>query len=158
MDGGSSAPNARRQHTDDVVGANAQKRGANRQKAAKMHRRRRKHTETRRKQTETWRSHTKTRRKIIETGRKHTERRSKRQEQNTNHRDGANRKKRSRRWTRKPQCWREKGIKIWIAQGLTLLLTIAGRVVHPSEPTWLGETYTNLPPPTRPSDSCHPSH
>ena len=34
MDGGSSAPNARRKYTNDVVGANAQRRGANRQKVA----------------------------------------------------------------------------------------------------------------------------
>ena len=33
MDGGSSASNVRRKHTDDVVGTNAQRRGANRQKA-----------------------------------------------------------------------------------------------------------------------------
>ena len=57
MDGGSSAPNVRRKHTDDVVGVNAQRRSANRQKATQMHRGRRKHTETRWKQTEPWLSH-----------------------------------------------------------------------------------------------------
>ena len=34
MDGRSSAPNARRKYTENVVGANAQRRGTNKQKAA----------------------------------------------------------------------------------------------------------------------------
>ena len=115
----------------------------------------RKHTETRRQVTEMGRKHTekrrpntKTRRKLTETGRKHKQRRLNRQEQYTNHRDGAKRKKRLGRWTRKPQRWREKGIKILSPKDLPLPPTIAGWGVQPTEPTWLGETRLNPPDPT----------
>ena len=115
---------------------------------------RRSHTETRRQVTEMGRKHTKkrhpnteTRRKLTETGRKHKQRRLNKQKQYTNHRDGAKRKKRPGRWTRKPQCWREKGIKILSPQGLPLSPTIAGRGVQTAEATWLGETRLNPPDP-----------
>ena len=115
---------------------------------------RRSHIETRLQVTEMGRKHTKKRRpntetprKLTETGRKHKQRRLNRQEQYTNHRDGAKRKKRPGRWTRKPQSWREKGIKILSPQGLPLPPTIAGQGVQPAEPTWLGETCLNPPDP-----------
>ena len=131
----------------------------------------RKVTETRRKHTETRRSHTKTRRQVMETGRKHTEKRrkvtktrrkhkqwhSKRQERYTNHRDDANRKKIPGRWTRKPQRWREKGIKILSAQGYPCCQqSQAGLSIRPSRRGWAKPAQT--PPPTWPSDSRHPSH
>ena len=86
MDGGSSVPNARHKHIDNVVGANAQRRGADRQKAAQMHRGRRKHvTKMRQKQTKPRRSHkAQTQSKRPEAQRRQTKRGAKSQKRGAN--------------------------------------------------------------------------